>query len=344
MDDEERLGVAWRELRRLFTRALARPLLTLGITAVLAGLFIVREARKVQYYSSQVVFRVSEGAAASSTPNRALRDHVRQEILSQEALLDLARRHRLGVRLTNQAVVEWLREDEIAVEVWRNHFMVSRSVEDRARSALLSLSFAHRDPKVAYEVVCDLQDLISGWGETTRIQRAEDAAARLDLMVATAREALFAARAEEDRKELQLARSRTGDKRKLIHELEAARGTVITREREVKSLEERRDADRLRAQVARYQLTTRFEVVEPPRPAALVGGKTEKLVMLGGIAFLMLLPLAAMAVGSWDSRVVHAADLRRLGIEPLGHVPGFPGDEVGSLDERMKRMRYTQQS
>ena len=39
-------------------------------------------------------------------------------------------------------------------------------------------------------------------------------------------------------------------------------------------------------------------------------------------------------LGAFDSRVHDTDDVERLGLPVLGHVPGFAGDHVGSLEAR----------
>jgi len=46
---------------------------------------------------------------------------------------------------------------------------------------------------------------------------------------------------------------------------------------------------------------------------------------------------SALVFGAFDSRVHDLDDVARLGLPVLGHVPGFPGDRVGSLRERGAR-------
>jgi hypothetical protein len=42
----------------------------------------------------------------------------------------------------------------------------------------------------------------------------------------------------------------------------------------------------------------------------------------------------ALIMGAFDSRVHDSDDVARLGLTVLGHVPGFAGDDVGSLEAR----------
>jgi hypothetical protein len=325
-DVEDGLPAAAQELRRLFRRARARPLLTLGLALAVASLGVLREAR-VRFYQSRVVFRI-EGAERTS--NRSLRRLVESELLTDEALLPLMRRHHLDPTLVEENpldALEWLRADVIGLEVWHSP------------EAHLAVAFVHKDPRVAYDAVCDLSELISARTENPVVARADRDLARADKAAAAAREELFAARSALSLKEMKLRYA--VERAKLIAEIESLREEGAARERRLAELQAERDAARIRAQAARRQPGLRFEVVEPPQPAPLVAPKGARLVELGFLGLLLLLPLAAMAVGAYDPVVRDAADLKRLGQRPLGHVPAFPGDGVGSLDEREKRMRYT---
>jgi hypothetical protein len=308
---------------RLSRRALARPLVTLAAALLLTGLVVTREARKVRFYHSRVVFRVVGG---DETPKRALRQLVQREVLSDETLLDLIKRHHIDDKLSPLDAVEYLRDDQIAMEIWRNpdtHVM---------------LGFADRDPKLAYEIVCELMELVQARTANPAVARADRELQRARDEEGAAREALFAARSSLARKELTLLQAR--DRTRLVAEIEAGRAQVAAGEQRLAQKEGASEAARALAQTARQQLSLRFEVVEPPRPQPLVADAWKRLLRLALLAFFLLLPLAALAVGAYDPTVRDAADLERLGIRPLGQVPGFPGDGVGSLDERERRMRY----
>ena len=49
---------------------------------------------------------------------------------------------------------------------------------------------------------------------------------------------------------------------------------------------------------------------------------------------------SALFLGAFDSRVHDTDDVARLGLPVLGHVPGFPGDQVGSLRSRGARRNH----
>jgi capsular polysaccharide biosynthesis protein len=52
------------------------------------------------------------------------------------------------------------------------------------------------------------------------------------------------------------------------------------------------------------------------------------------LLFVTLFIVVALYIGAFDTRIHDLDDVARLGIAVVGQVPGFPGDEVGSLRER----------
>jgi hypothetical protein len=350
IDAEDGFGAALRELGRLFRRARARPLLTLGITLFFVALLEVRAARKAATFESQVVYRVIEGDLeqnTASTPNRALREFIRTVVFSNEAMLDLMKRYKLNPsRLKTAPVdaIEEMRDEDITVEVTSNYFLFYRGSGDSARSAELAIAYSNRDPKVAYEIVCELADLVTVYTENANVARAQREVEHLEESVASARDGLFKAKSDIALKEFQLGRAKPEERTQILFEIDRLNGVAGSLDMRLTEFEHALEAYRLRVQLERHQMGLRFEVIEPPRPARLPPDKLHQLAKLAVIAFLGLLPLVAIGVGAQDRRVRDKEDLRRLGLEPLGRVPPFSGDEVGSLDERLRRMRYTKGS
>src|SRR5207247_1494105 len=126
IEREDGLADAARELWRLFRRAWARPVITLGLTLLATGLLSAKVARKAASFESQVVFRVSEGdfeLATASTPARALRDYLKTVVFSTEALLEIMKNHKLNPSRVKSApveAVEEMREEDIEVVVSKN--------------------------------------------------------------------------------------------------------------------------------------------------------------------------------------------------------------------------------
>jgi capsular polysaccharide biosynthesis protein len=77
-----------------------------------------------------------------------------------------------------------------------------------------------------------------------------------------------------------------------------------------------------------------YQIVDERPPPPPEQGKEFRLAMVGLACFLIFLPLCAVAVGAFDSRIHDPEDVQRLGLEVVGHVPRFPGFGVGSLRGR----------
>ena len=340
IDDEPGLHAALAELRRVVRRAFARRWLCLALALVGAGAVVAWRALPTRRYQSRVVYRVIEGGEADAAmPNRALRDYVRDDVFSNQALAELITRHHFVEHPTSEQVKAF-RDEALLVEVWRSE--LGEGVDAAEQSARIAIGFSHRDPKVAYEVVCDLMDLVSGRADNAEVLAAQRELGRLDAQAERARDELARTRANLTLEELAARRAPPRERPQRLLHLEELRASVSTQEPRVAELQQQLAAARLHAQVLQKREARRFTVIVPPRPEAIATRNPRLLAGIGALAFLALLPLVGLAVGAWDQRVFDVADLRRLGIEPLGHVPGFPGDEAGSLDERRSRLRYTQ--
>ena len=83
----------------------------------------------------------------------------------------------------------------------------------------------------------------------------------------------------------------------------------------------------------------RFEMVDDGGEAVEPQSRLVSLVVQGALVFLLAVPIVAMGLGAFDARVLDVDDLVRLGLAPLGTVPAFAGDGVGSLASRRQRQR-----
>jgi hypothetical protein len=339
IDQELGLVGAGREIRRLARRAAARPVRTLGITLLITLAVVGRNARKVQAYPSRIVFRVTEGELDATTappPNRQLKSYVKTAIFSNGRLIELMRARKLraaALKKDPAQAAEDMRED-IGVEVWRNYFLDARGMFDPARSARLAIVYADKDPQLAYDVVRDLGALIQQSEGSTRVAEAEQAAEQITGMVAAAREELTRAQVKIAEKELALTHAKPDVAVGLTVELTDLRQAILSLEARVERLSSAKSELALRADIERHQLGLQFELVDSGRPARIVHPHP---IRLGLIVFLLVLPLVGIAIGAFNSRVYDLDDVRRLGIEPLGQVPSFPGDEVGTLESRLRR-------
>jgi len=343
-DEEPGLAGAGAELQRLKRRALAHPWRTLAV-ALLATLAVVgMRARKVRTFSSRVVFRVTEGDLDASTaprPAKRLREYVLDVAFSNQRLLDVIREHGLYAREMKRdpsLAVEAMRDD-VEVDVWRNYFVEIRQLDDAGRSARIAVTYRARDPKLALEVVRHLGRLIAEQEEKARIAMAEEAARQAELAVDEARGQLERRQKQIVSHELELRRGNLPQAQAAMLRVELAdlKKNLEPLEARLTELQQKKSAYDLRAAMERNQLGLQFELVDPGQQAKLGISKPRELILIGVIVLIVVLPLAGIFVGAYDQRVYDAEDVRRLGLEAVGHVERFPGDNVGALDTRLER-------
>ena len=342
IEDEQGWDGARAELKRLFRRARARPwwplLLALFMTAGVVGV----RARKQRSFGARTVLRVTEGdldAATAPRPARQLRSYVLDVAFSNQRLLELIKRDHLYARELKRDpsfAIEAMRDD-LEVEVWRNYFVEQRQADDAGRSARIAIEYRAKDPELAYRVTQELGRLVVEEEEASRVQQAADAVRTAELQVTRAREELVRIRGEIVTKEL--AARHTPPPQDAILRLAAShlQKSIEPLEQRLRELEALRNALALRAGLEKNQLGLRFEVVDPGRVPRLGISRPRELVMIGLLTLLLCLPLGCIAAGAFDGRIYDAEDVRRLGLSVIGHVDHFPGDDVGALQERLRR-------
>jgi hypothetical protein len=333
---------AWNELQRLKRRALARPFRAVALALVMTAAVVGMRAKKVRTFTSRVVFRVTEGDLDASTaprPAKALRQYVLDVAFSNHHLLDVIKAHGLYAREMKRDpsfAIEAMRDD-IEVEVWRNYFMEQRQTDDAGRSARIGISYQSKNADEAYVVVQHLGRLVAEEEEAARVAMADEAVRQSALSVEQARAAVARVRGDLIVKELALRQAKPPVDALLRIELFNLKQSVEPLEARLRDLVAKNNALQLRAGLEKNKLGLRFELVDPGRVARGGISKPRELAFIGTIAFLILLPLAGMAAGAFDSRIYDAEDVRRLGLAAVGQVPSFPGDDAGTLDSRLKR-------
>jgi capsular polysaccharide biosynthesis protein len=98
--------------------------------------------------------------------------------------------------------------------------------------------------------------------------------------------------------------------------------------------------DAIAEQITRAGLDTTLKLVAERRP---LRPEQSTFVMILAIAVIGTCTLIGSAIlfGSFDTRVHDSDDVARLGLPVLGHVPGFNGDDVGSMEARGARRAGT---
>jgi len=321
-----------RELRRLGRRARTRPVRTLGITLLLSLAMVAWRVHRPRTYPARVVLRVTEDNVDSAVQpplQRQLRQYVADVVFSTTRLWKVLKTLEPGRDLEAA-------RDNLEVEVYRNEFVAAREADQPPRSARIAIGYRSRDPQVAAEVVRRLGQLVAD--EETRVRTEQVAALEQAYAhaAADAQAALDACRQDIAKTELALAApALTGtDRAGLQVELVELKRQEEALQWRLSEADQRKAVVDLRAHLESQRLGLRFEVVDLTPPARVTLVERFELVLIGLIAFTLLLPLVVVAVGALDDRVYDLEDVRRLGLEPAGHVPGFPGDDIGSLDAR----------
>ncbi len=312
------------ELARLLRRGSQRAWITFPVAA-LAAAAAALFATRARPYQAELVLLVSEGRMDGGTdmpvPPRDLESFVSEVALAREPLIKLMEARDLEPELRAidpTRAVTALREDiDIAVE--RNYFLEYRRTGEGARSMRIRLHVRHRDPALAQEIVRDLARLCEEALAGGRTELNAQAAAMTEELLLGARERLEAHERQLAATRVALVRGPSRDHARLRVEIARLESAITADAVELRDLElraQRYDMDR---DVEGSWLGLDFSVVRmrPPEPRKRTAGG---LALLCGFLFCVLLPLGAVFVGAFDRRIRDAADVRRLGLEPIGTI------------------------
>lgn len=347
-ESEERTRETFvRELQRLYRRARARWPYIVVIAALLTAGVLYKRSKKVTIHNATVVLAASEGSMSDGhhpMPALELHSYLDTVLLSNGVLLELIEeedlfplRHKLG----DEFAISELR-GMFEVGVFRNYFLYQYT-QDARRSARISIDVWDADPDFAWWLAHRLANLIVEGEHARRLEIAEHLGQEVELALSRARAEVDALEATMTERNLALAAAERAN-----DEGQVAALTVETielsarlhRQREaVLALVAQGSSDAMALAIDRAGLGMTFEVAEEDRPFEQPGARLYFQVILGGIVFCVLLPVVAIFVGAFDSRIHDGEDVVRIGLPVIGHVPPFPGDRVGSLRARGVRGR-----
>lgn len=332
-----------RELQRLKRRAKSRPIGFILCTVLLAGAIVGMRARKQPLFKARVIMRATEGALSdesSPLPRRELRNYINALAFTRANLLKVIKDLDLYPRRKKRGedwAIKQLRTN-LHVEVYTNYFANDRGYATSQRSARIGVVFRDLDPDRAVRVARRLAEIVAESESERRREQAVGALEEAQRATDRARKSLLARQTEvtqaimdrnQARKEHDEGRvaQLTAALQRLEHQLKTESDRVTRAETAVGTLQ-------LRMAAERKQMGLSFEIVDERLPEKPTGKAWVLLTALGVVSFLVLLPLCAIGVAAFDSRVHEAEDVERLGLDVVGHVPGFPGDEVGSFRKR----------
>jgi capsular polysaccharide biosynthesis protein len=334
-----RLMVA--ELQRIKRRTAVRPIPVILLAALLTSAIMFKIARKKPIVEAEVVLALSEGAlsqerGSTGIPVDQLRAYVENQLMPKAKLAEIIERrdlYRLRKKLGMDFAIDELR-GQMEIQIWKNTFLYYEDVTG-GRSARIGITIGDTDPDRALELARDVAQVVVD----TQNEKRQANADRIAAEVASIRDQLQARSAQLARQiaEKELAydaakrAGNTGVVQALDLELDQLAKEAKEVDKDLATVAGSREqiADRIAASGLDVTMTI-VDEERPERPAS----HTYELILVGVVVGLGALLGSALLIGAFDSRVHDTDDVERLGLPILGHVPGFPGDKVGSLAAR----------
>lgn len=332
-----------QEVQRIKRRTLVRPIPVILLALVVAGGIVYKIATKKQQFEAEIVLAIREGSMLNADketglPVGELKELVSSVLLPDAKLADLIERrnlHRLRSRFGIKWAISELR-DQIAIDVWRNSFIYyDPDDSNRFASARIGLTVVDDDPDDAYLLAKDLATIVIDEVRAYRLSIAKKVARQIteirDAM--TKREQnLELARTT---KLVALANAHREHKEALAQALHIQ---VVAIDEQQKQTEKTLSdiavsQDLLADRIAAAGLDLVIEMVSEKRPDR-PDSKGLLITIIAVVVGIGALLGSALVLGAFDSRVHDTDDVERLGLPVLGHVPGFAGDKVGSLEAR----------
>ena len=342
-EESTRAGII-TEMQRMRRRFAARPGPVLLLAALITAALGYKIYKKQPLVSAEVVLALSEGQLGkghAGIPADELQKYVANVLLPDKPLLELIEKkdlYSLRKKLGNQFALEQLR-DQMEIDIWKNSFLYYDEHDYQARkSARIGITIVDKDPDKAADLARELAKIAIAQHELERKRIARAVESEIKEMRAAIEQQLGKIANQLAIAQTAMAKARQEGKNGVASALLV---DIMTLDSQMKNAEKQLSSiatsqDNVAVGVAAAGLDLTLAVVEeriPPHPEKSPFVLVIVLVVIGTGAFLG----AALFVGAFDSRIHDTDDVERLGLPVLGHVPGFAGDSVGSLDARGAR-------
>ncbi|HEX7836110.1 MAG TPA: hypothetical protein VF469_01540 [Kofleriaceae bacterium] len=332
-----RRGLA-AELQRIRRRTRVRPLPVLALAALITGAITYKIAIKPQVFEAEVVLMLAEGSMAGSRtgiPVDELRAYVTGVLLPDKKLLELIEKYDL-TPLRHKAGPEFALDrlrGQFSVDIWKNSFVNYDEEDEKARrSARIGITVTDADPDRAIDLAHDLAATVIESAASVRQAAADRVSEQIEMMHKAAQEEVnkLETKIEAKAEEIDQARRRGQTDVAGILGIDLATLQAEQRSNQTRLNRIVASPEALASQVAAAGLDLSLSVVDENRPERPTHSGMV-LVMIAAVIGTGSLIGSALVLGAFDSRVHEADDVTRLGLPVLGHVPGFAGDNVGSM-------------
>ena len=327
------------EVQRIRRRTAVRPIPVLLLAALVTGAIMYKLATKKRVVEAEVVLMLSEPEGTdrreTGLPVNELRQYVLNRLMPKSKLAEIIERHDL-YHLRHKLGIDYAIEElqsQVEVQIWKNSFLYQE--DPGGRSARIGITVGDTDPDRALVLARELAQVVVD----TATEKRQEAADELAKEIARTRDALqkrsddLAQQISQKQAELDEATS--------LHKDKIAQAVDLDLDQLVKEAKEVNtqlativgSGDAVADRVAAAGLDITLSIVDEERPPPPTS-HTFELILIGVVVGLFALLGSALLIGAFDSRVHDTEDVERLGLPVLGHVPGFPGDQVGSLAAR----------
>ncbi|HEY1552026.1 MAG TPA: hypothetical protein VGG28_29570 [Kofleriaceae bacterium] len=338
-DDEEptRVGLI-AEVQRIRRRTIARPLPVIALALFVTGVLAYRITTHKAAQEAKVVLVLSQGSMSGRTsglPVEELKDYVTSVLMPNAKLAQLIERRdlfKLRKKLGMEFAIEELRS-QTEVEVWKNTFI--SDYESDTHSARIGITVADTDPDKAYSLAHDLAEIVIETSAEQRIDQTKKLAADISSYKTQLEKRLGDIETAMNKNERDVADARALGHEDRAETLDLALAQLRNEQQSVSHTLEliAQSREGNADQIAEAGLDVTIDIVDEIKPRESDHRSFVLAMAIVVIAFGAALG-SALIVGAFDARVHDTDDVERLGLTVLGHLPRFPGDEVGSLEAR----------